>query len=75
MSEDLRIENKMQRKGLLNLLFNALEHSSSSKLVFVVINFLWKLSQFVENQKNIVVSLIFLNWIENSIKVGKINSD
>uniref|UniRef100_A0A915MHH5 Uncharacterized protein n=1 Tax=Meloidogyne javanica TaxID=6303 RepID=A0A915MHH5_MELJA len=32
MSEDLRIENKMQRKGLLNLLFNALEHSSSSKL-------------------------------------------
>uniref|UniRef100_A0A914NHS7 Uncharacterized protein n=1 Tax=Meloidogyne incognita TaxID=6306 RepID=A0A914NHS7_MELIC len=54
MSEDLRIENKMQRKGLLNLLFNALEHSSSSKLVFVVINFLWKLSQFVENQKNIV---------------------
>ncbi|CAK5009913.1 unnamed protein product [Meloidogyne enterolobii] len=54
MSEDLRIENKMQRKGLLNLLFNALEHSSSSQLVFIVINFLWKLSQFVENQKNIV---------------------
>nr|CAD2175131.1 unnamed protein product [Meloidogyne enterolobii] len=58
MSEDLRIENKMQRKGLLNLLFNALEHSSSSQLVFVVINFLWKLSQFVENQR--------ILWLNNS---------
>ncbi|KAL7077439.1 hypothetical protein ACQ4LE_003036 [Meloidogyne hapla] len=54
MSEDLRSENKMQRKGLLTMLLNALEHSSSSKLVFVVINFLWKLSQFVENQRHIV---------------------
>ncbi|KAF7634572.1 Beta-Casp domain-containing protein [Meloidogyne graminicola] len=50
ISEDLRSENKMQRKGLLLLLFNALEHSSSSQLFSV-------LSHFMENQKIIMIKI------------------
>uniref|UniRef100_A0A914GTM0 Uncharacterized protein n=1 Tax=Globodera rostochiensis TaxID=31243 RepID=A0A914GTM0_GLORO len=50
LADDLRAEHKMLRKGLLPMLFRALEHSSSPQLLTAAVRFLWKLSQFAENQ-------------------------
>lgn len=54
LANDIQVEAKMVQKGIMQLLFKALEHDSP-KLLLVSIKFLWKLSQIAENQQFITV--------------------
>ena len=62
LADDLRVENKMVKRGILSILIKCLDHTHTN-LIMAAVQFLWKLSVFIENKdamasQNIVDKLV-----------------
>ena len=66
VAEDVRVEMKMQNKGIVRLLCKSLERENQELLILVV-SFLKKMSVFVENKKE-MVSLNFHSQLRLSLE-------
>uniref|UniRef100_A0A7E4ZWP1 Kinesin-associated protein n=1 Tax=Panagrellus redivivus TaxID=6233 RepID=A0A7E4ZWP1_PANRE len=63
LAEDVRVENKMVKRGILPMLIKCLEHSSV-ELQVAAVNFMWKLSIFVENKDAMAASGVVEKLVE-----------
>jgi len=50
LAEDLKIEVKMVKRGIIPILLRCLDHNTSAALLKATVNFIWKLS-VLENRK------------------------
>uniref|UniRef100_A0A914ZHC8 Kinesin-associated protein n=1 Tax=Panagrolaimus superbus TaxID=310955 RepID=A0A914ZHC8_9BILA len=72
LADDLRVENKMVKRGILTILIKCLDHGTPNLMVSAI-TFLWKLSVFVENKdamltQNIIEKLVPL-FPTNNLKL------
>uniref|UniRef100_A0A915DGA9 Kinesin-associated protein 3 n=1 Tax=Ditylenchus dipsaci TaxID=166011 RepID=A0A915DGA9_9BILA len=51
LADDVRVENKMVKRGMIPILMKCLEHKATFVLLLSSVNFLWKLSAFTENRQ------------------------
>ena len=54
VAEEVRVEMKMQNKGIVRMLCKSLERDNQELLILVV-SFLKKMSVFIENKKEMVI--------------------
>ena len=61
LSEDIKTELKMVNRGLVEMLSRCLERKDNSDLVILGLTFLKKLSVFVENKNQMVITYFACN--------------
>uniref|UniRef100_A0A0K0E8A5 Kinesin-associated protein 3 n=1 Tax=Strongyloides stercoralis TaxID=6248 RepID=A0A0K0E8A5_STRER len=71
IGDDMKTEVKIVNKGIIQLLSNCLTLQPSIPLLLVVLNFLWKLSCFVENKQTFTDEGIIEKICSNKIVKSK----
>ncbi|CEF64845.1 Armadillo-like helical domain and Armadillo-type fold domain-containing protein [Strongyloides ratti] len=71
IGDDMKTEVKIVNKGIIQLLSNCLTLQPSIPLLLVVLNFLWKLSCFVENKQTFIDEGIIEKICSNKIVKSK----
>jgi len=69
LAEDTRVEVKMKNKGIVALLIKALETRRNPDLVLLIISFLKKLSIFLENKSEMVISIAVTRKYNNYLNI------
>lgn len=54
LAEDVKVENKMVKRGIMPMLIKCLDHTASPNLILASVTFLWKLSVIAENKEALV---------------------
>ena len=70
VAEEVRVEMKMQNKGIVRMLCKSLERDNQELLILVV-SFLKKMSVFIENKKEMVIFHSKYRLLPNSLAVGR----
>lgn len=62
-ADDIKVEYKMVKRGILLSLMKCLSNTSNVSLLIVTVKFLWKLSTFTENR---LAMVFFYNFLYNA---------
>uniref|UniRef100_A0A914CMF9 Kinesin-associated protein 3 n=1 Tax=Acrobeloides nanus TaxID=290746 RepID=A0A914CMF9_9BILA len=64
LAEDIKVENKMVKRGVIPMLIKCLDHMASENLILAAVTFLWKLSVFMENKDALAAGNIIEKLVE-----------